>query len=83
MAALMSELPQERLTIAITSMAAAQKAFDITRDYTRERKAFGKPIADMQNTRFPARRSQDRARPGLGVRRPVPLQARRGRAFDL
>src|ERR1700722_1029691 len=52
MAALMSELPQERLTIAITSMAAAQKAFDITRDYTRQRKAFGKPIAEMQNTRY-------------------------------
>src|SRR5262249_1337594 len=32
MGALMSELPQERLTIAVTSMGAAQKAFDITRD---------------------------------------------------
>jgi acyl-CoA dehydrogenase len=52
MAALMSELPQERLTIALTSMGAAQKAFDITRDYTRQRKAFGKPIAEMQNTRY-------------------------------
>lgn len=52
MGALMSELPQERLIIAVTSMGAAQKAFDITRDYTRERKAFGKPIADMQNTRY-------------------------------
>lgn len=52
MAALMSELPQERLTIAITSMGAAQKAFDITRDYTRERKAFGQPISEMQNTRY-------------------------------
>lgn len=52
MAALMNELPQERLTIAINSMGAAQKAFDITRDYTRERKAFGTPIAAMQNTRF-------------------------------
>jgi acyl-CoA dehydrogenase len=51
-AALMSELPQERFTIAITSMAAAQKAFDITRDYTRQRKAFGKAIAEMQNTRY-------------------------------
>jgi acyl-CoA dehydrogenase len=52
MGALMSELPQERLTIAITSMGAAQKAFDITLEYTRQRKAFGKPIADMQNTRY-------------------------------
>jgi long-chain-acyl-CoA dehydrogenase len=52
MGALMSELPQERLTIAITSMGAAQKAFDITCEYVRQRKAFGKPIGDMQNTRF-------------------------------
>jgi alkylation response protein AidB-like acyl-CoA dehydrogenase len=52
MAALMTELPQERLTIAIQSIALAQKAYDITRDYVRGRKAFGKPIGDMQNTRF-------------------------------
>ena len=52
MAALMSELPQERLTIAIQSMATAQRAFDITRDYVRERKAFGRPIGDFQNTRY-------------------------------
>jgi acyl-CoA dehydrogenase len=49
---LMTELPQERLSIALQSMAAAQRAFDITRDYVRERKAFGQPIADFQNTRF-------------------------------
>jgi acyl-CoA dehydrogenase len=49
---LMTELPQERLTIALQSMAAAQKAFDITRDYVRERKAFGTPVGDFQNTRF-------------------------------
>lgn len=52
MAQLMSELPQERLTIAIQSMAAAQKAFDITLQYVRERKAFGKPVAEFQNTRY-------------------------------
>ena len=52
MGILMSELPQERLIIAITSIAAAQKAFDISRDYVRERKAFGKSVADFQNTRY-------------------------------
>ncbi len=52
MGMLMSELPQERLIIAVTSIAAAQKAFDITRDYVRERTAFGKAIADFQNTRY-------------------------------
>ena len=52
MAALMSELPQERLTIALHSIAAAQRAFDITKDYVNERKAFGQPIGSFQNTRF-------------------------------
>jgi acyl-CoA dehydrogenase len=50
-ASLMQQLPQERLAIAITSMAAAQRAFDITVDYVRNRKAFGQAIADFQNTR--------------------------------
>jgi len=52
MAQLMTELPQERLTIAVQSMAAAQKAYDITVDYVGQRTAFGKTIAEMQNTRF-------------------------------
>jgi alkylation response protein AidB-like acyl-CoA dehydrogenase len=52
MAMLMSELPQERLIIAVTAVAAAQKAFDITVDYVRERKAFGQAIGDFQNTRY-------------------------------
>ena len=51
-ASLMSELPQERLTLAVSSMASAQKAFDITRDYVNGRKAFGKTIMDFQNTRY-------------------------------
>ncbi|WP_131770084.1 acyl-CoA dehydrogenase family protein [Candidatus Protofrankia californiensis] len=52
MAAMMAELPQERLIIAVASIAAAQKAFDITVDYVRQRRAFGSAIGDMQNTRF-------------------------------
>jgi long-chain-acyl-CoA dehydrogenase len=52
MAILMSELPQERLTIAIHSIASAQRAFDITKDYVRQRNAFGSPVASFQNTRF-------------------------------
>ena len=51
-ATLMTELPQERLIIGVQSMAAAQRAFDITVEYTRQRKAFGQPIADFQNTRY-------------------------------
>ena len=49
---LMSELPQERLSIAVAAQAAAQRAFDDTVEFTRERKAFGKPVLDFQNTRF-------------------------------
>ena len=52
MAALMSELPQERLTIALHSIASAQKAFDITKAYVQERKAFGQAVGTFQNTRF-------------------------------
>lgn len=48
---LMSELPQERLIIGLTAIAAAQKAYDITLDYVRERKAFGQAILDFQVTR--------------------------------
>lgn len=51
-ATLMTELPQERLIIAYQSMASAQRAFDITVDYVRNRKAFGQPIAEFQNTRY-------------------------------
>ncbi|MFZ5610194.1 MAG: acyl-CoA dehydrogenase family protein [Pseudomonadota bacterium] len=49
---LMQQLPQERLSIAVAAQAAAQRAFDITLAYVKERKAFGKRILDFQNTRF-------------------------------
>ncbi|QHL90578.1 acyl-CoA dehydrogenase [Sphingomonas changnyeongensis] len=49
---LMSELPQERLSIAISSHASAQRAFDDTVAFVKDRKAFGKPVFDFQNTRF-------------------------------
>ena len=51
-ATLMTELPQERLIIAVQSIAAAQRAFDITVEYVRERKAFGQAVAEFQNTRY-------------------------------
>lgn len=49
---LMQELPQERLSIAVMAMAGAQRAFDITLAYTKERQAFGRSISKFQNTRF-------------------------------
>jgi long-chain-acyl-CoA dehydrogenase len=49
---LMSELPQERLSIAVGTQASAQRAFDDTVAFVKERKAFGKTVFDFQNTRF-------------------------------
>ena len=49
---LVSDLPQERLSISITAQAAAQRAFDEAVAFTRERKAFGENVIDFQNTRF-------------------------------
>ncbi|KAB7644949.1 acyl-CoA dehydrogenase family protein [Polymorphobacter fuscus] len=49
---LMSQLPQERLSIAIGAQAGAQRAFDEAVKFTKDRKAFGKTVFDFQNTRF-------------------------------
>ncbi len=49
---MMQQLPQERLGIAVGAQAAMEKAVDLTADYARERKMFGKSLMDMQNTRF-------------------------------
>jgi len=49
---LMQNLAQERLSIAVGATAGAAAALAMTLDYTKERKAFGKPVAAFQNTRF-------------------------------
>jgi acyl-CoA dehydrogenase len=49
---LMQQLPQERLVIAIQAIAAIEAAMEHTVAYVKDRKAFGKPIIDFQNTRF-------------------------------
>ncbi len=50
--AMMQELPRERLILAVGAQAACEGMLDITLDYVKERNAFGKRIADFQNTRF-------------------------------
>ncbi|WP_304168289.1 acyl-CoA dehydrogenase family protein [Phenylobacterium aquaticum] len=49
---LMSQLPQERLQIALAAQAGAQRAFDEAVKFTKDRKAFKQTIFDFQNTRF-------------------------------
>jgi alkylation response protein AidB-like acyl-CoA dehydrogenase len=49
---LMSQLPQERLSIAVQCQAAAQRAFDLAVEFTKDRKAFGKTVFEFQNTKF-------------------------------
>ncbi|MCP3855136.1 MAG: acyl-CoA dehydrogenase [Actinomycetia bacterium] len=49
---LVGNLPQERLSIAVTGVASAQAALDWTLEYVRERQAFGQPIGSFQNNRF-------------------------------
>ncbi|MBC7590929.1 MAG: acyl-CoA dehydrogenase family protein [Salinibacterium sp.] len=49
---LMEKLPQERLTISVVAAAACRSMIDMTLDYVKERKAFGKPIGSFQNSRF-------------------------------
>ncbi|WP_067704829.1 acyl-CoA dehydrogenase family protein [Nocardia jejuensis] len=49
---LMQNLPQERLSIAVMAAAAMESCLDLTIQYVRDRKAFGKPIGAQQNTRF-------------------------------
>ena len=49
---LMSQLPYERLLIAVPAAAVIEKALALTVDYTRNRKAFGQSVFDFQNTRF-------------------------------
>ncbi|MGE5512034.1 MAG: acyl-CoA dehydrogenase family protein [Bacteroidota bacterium] len=49
---LMQELPQERLIVGVAAVAIMEAALEWTLAYTRERKAFGRPIADFQNSRF-------------------------------
>jgi alkylation response protein AidB-like acyl-CoA dehydrogenase len=49
---LVHNLPQERLSIAASGVAAVRAALGWTLDYVKERKAFGQPIGSFQNSRF-------------------------------
>jgi acyl-CoA dehydrogenase len=49
---LMDKLQQERLTVVISAVAAAELMIDMTVEYCKQRSAFGKPISKFQNTQF-------------------------------
>ncbi len=50
--ALMRNLPRERVAIGTTALAGAEKVFEDTLAYCKERQAFGRPIGSFQHNRF-------------------------------
>lgn len=50
--ALLQQLPQERLILAVAAAAAIEVSVEVTVDYTKNRTAFGKPVFAFQNTKF-------------------------------
>ena len=59
---LMEKLPQERLSISVVAAAATRRIVDMTLDYVKDRKAFGKPIGSFQNSRFTMAEMETEAR---------------------
>lgn len=49
---LMDKLQQERLVVAIAAITAAEVMLRLTKEYVKERKAFGKSISDFQTVQF-------------------------------
>ncbi|GAA3471873.1 acyl-CoA dehydrogenase family protein [Nonomuraea roseola] len=49
---LMNNLPQERMSIAVAAVAAAEAVLEQTIEYCKTRQAFGRTIGSFQNTRF-------------------------------
>ncbi|TWT24671.1 acyl-CoA dehydrogenase family protein [Planomicrobium sp. CPCC 101110] len=49
---LMEKLQQERLIVAIAAQTASEDMLEMTLDYVKSRKAFGKPISSFQNSQF-------------------------------
>jgi acyl-CoA dehydrogenase len=49
---MMEQLPYERLSVGLAAVAAAERAVALTTEYVKERTAFGRPLMELQNTRF-------------------------------
>jgi alkylation response protein AidB-like acyl-CoA dehydrogenase len=50
--AMMQNLPRERVAIGTAALAGAEKAFEETLEYCKQRQAFGRPIGRFQHNRF-------------------------------
>ncbi|GGF57502.1 putative acyl-CoA dehydrogenase [Marmoricola endophyticus] len=61
---LMTKLPQERLSISVVAQAATRKMIDMTLEYVKDRKAFGRPVGSFQNSRFKMAEMETEARIG-------------------
>ena len=61
---MMDQFRYERLSIGLSAVAAAEHAVKITADYVKERRAFGKPLLDLQNARFKLAECKTEARIG-------------------
>ena len=48
----MTNLAQERLSIAVAGQASAENVLELTTRHVRQREAFGKPLAALQHVRF-------------------------------
>ncbi|MFW1690047.1 acyl-CoA dehydrogenase family protein [Acinetobacter ursingii] len=59
---LMQELPRERLSISMMALGSILGAIELTKDYVLQRKAFGQPLSQMQNTRFVLASAQIKAK---------------------
>jgi acyl-CoA dehydrogenase len=81
---LMADLPYERMMIGVGALATMEGAYRATLDYVRERQAFGRPIADFQNTRFKLAEVADADHRGPSFHRPLRRTAagRRARCGD-
>jgi len=49
---MMDSFVKERITIAVTAIASAERAIELTLDYVKQRKMFGQTLWDFQNTKF-------------------------------
>ena len=77
---LMANLPRERLSMAVSAVAAAEHALEITLVYVKERTAFGQAGGELPGQPLRARRAGDQDGGGAGLRRQLHRRARAARA---